>query len=139
MKERMLGMKINLYRNTGFFAMGTPFEILINNTPTAKLRHNQTITIDCQPDDRLRAKYSLLKSKELVLTEEDEGATFEITSNPNIMKTYMTIFTLLFIFPILFQQWILAVLIVIFYAIFGITIMNKFYLIKKVDEVKKDD
>ncbi|MGX7029871.1 hypothetical protein [Vagococcus zengguangii] len=132
-------MKIKLNRNSGFFAMGTPFDILINKSSNTKLAHNQSKEIEYEPGDVLRAKYSLLKSNEVTLSAEDDGATFEITSNPNIMRTYMTIFTLLFIFPVLFQQWLLAILIIIFYAIFGMAVMNKFYLISKVEEVNNDE
>ncbi|MGX6961272.1 hypothetical protein [Vagococcus xieshaowenii] len=132
-------MKIKLKRNTGFFAMGTPFDILMNKRSFTKLSHNDSKEIDYQAGDVLRAKYSLLKSNEVTLSEEDEGATFEISSNPNIMRTYITIFTLLFIFPILFQQWLLAIFIIVFYLIFGIVMSNRFYLIKKIDEVPLDE
>lgn len=126
-------MKINLTRKTGFFGQGSPLKVILNGQEAGMLNNDERKQFDVGADQvELMVKFSFLRSQLYTLSHTEEE--FQIKINPNIMRLYISLFTLIFILPILFKSWLLGVGILALYVIFVAVMSRYFYVIEETTE-----
>lgn len=127
-------MKVSLTRKTGFFGMGSPLKVFKNGEQVFLLNNDQTREIDASEEAiNLDVKFSFLKSETVQIDNNAEEKQLQVKINPNILKLYMSLFTLIFILPIIFKSWELGVGILAIYIIFVAVMSRKFYVIEELD------
>ncbi|WP_314059854.1 hypothetical protein [uncultured Vagococcus sp.] len=127
-------MKVSLTRKTGFFGMGSPLKVFKNGEQVFLLNNDQTKEIDASEEAiNLDVKFSFLKSETVQIDNNAEEKQLQVKINPNILKLYMSLFTLIFILPIIFKSWELGVGILAIYIIFVAVMSRKFYVIEELD------
>lgn len=62
-------MKRKIIRNTGFYAMGSPLDLLVDGQKVARINHQETVELNLNSDNRLSVRFSILKSKEIALAD----------------------------------------------------------------------
>lgn len=127
-------MKVSLTRKTGFFGMGSPLKVFKNGEQVFLLNNDQTKEIAASEEAiNLDVKFSFLKSETVQIDNNAEEKQLQVKINPNILKLYMSLFTLIFILPIIFKSWELGVGILAIYIIFVAVMSRKFYVIEELD------
>ena len=127
-------MKVNLTRKTGFFGMGSPLKVVVDQEEAFQLTNETTKEFEVtKPDATLQVTYSFLKSEVFTLVNGQLEKNLQIRINPNILKLYMSLFTLIFILPLVFRSWELGVGILAIYVIFVAVMSRKFYIIEEID------
>ncbi len=127
-------MKVSLVRKTGFFGMGSPLKVFKNGEQVCLLNTDETKEIDgAEAGFNLDVKFSFLKSETVHIDNSAEEQRLQIKINPNILKLYMSLFTLIFILPIIFKSWELGVGILAIYIIFVAVMSRKFYVIEELE------
>ncbi|MBE9388055.1 hypothetical protein [Vagococcus salmoninarum] len=124
-------MKVKLTRKTGFFGMGSPLKILKNGQQAFLLNHDGSKEFEITEETTIQGKFSFLKSEIYSLENNAESKELQIKINPNILKLYMSLFTLIFILPLIFRSWVLGVGILIIYVGFVAVMAPKFYVIEE--------
>lgn len=124
-------MKFSLKRETGFLGMGSSLSIIKNGKTVDSLPYDSEKEIEFSEGDQLSVKRSILRSEPVTLSEENQGQKLVVKLNPIVFRLYILFFTFTFIFPIFFQSWALAVVIVLGYLIFAVAMTKKIYLIEE--------
>lgn len=127
-------MKVSLTRKTGFFGMGSPLKVNKNGEQLFLLTSDETKEIETSESSlNLDVKFSFLKSETVQIDNNAEEKNLQVKINPNILKLYMSLFTLIFILPVIFKSWELGVGILAIYIVFVAVMSRKFYVIEELD------
>lgn len=79
-------MKRKIIRNTGFYAMGSPLDLLVDGQKVARINHQETVELNLNSDNRLSVRFSILKSKEIALADLHAETPLEIKMNPRLIS-----------------------------------------------------
>lgn len=127
-------MKVTLTRKTGFFGMGSPLKVFKDGQQLFLLSSDEVKEFEVTEETfNLDVKFSFLKSETIQISNDSEERNLQVSINPNILKLYMSLFTLIFILPIIFKSWELGVGILAIYIIFVAVMSRKFYVIEEFD------
>ncbi|MBO1299378.1 MULTISPECIES: hypothetical protein [Enterococcus] len=125
-------MEVKFTRNTGFYGMGSPITLRIDDRKIS-LSHNQSTKVTVQSPFTMQASFFWLKSPKYVITEPKKGYT--ITMNILLIQLYPFLFLFSGISAVFFQNIGYSVMIVFMMIGFFLFIKNKAYTIKEtVDE-----
>ena len=94
-------MKRKIIRNTGFYAMGSPLDLLVDGQKVARINHQEIVELNLNSDNRLSVRFSILKSKEIALADLHAETPLEIKMNPRLVSFYVLFYIGLF----LMMQW----------------------------------
>ncbi|WP_291291031.1 hypothetical protein [Enterococcus sp.] len=131
-------MKRKITRNTGFYAMGSPLEVLVDGQKAAWINQQETIELELDSHQRLSVRLFFLKSKEISLTDLKPATSLEIKMNPRLITFYVLFYIGLFLLVALFslsrQLWVFAAffLYLVGYFFLGITYRKQAYVIEEV-------
>lgn len=90
-------MKRKIIRNTGFYAMGSPLDLLVDGQKVARINHQETVELNLNSDNRLSVRFSILKSKEIALADLHAETPLEIKMNPRLISFYVLFYIGLFL------------------------------------------
>lgn len=125
-------MQIRCTRNTGFYGMGSPIEIKKDNKKWFYLSQNETKQIEtAETNCTLQANFFLLKSPAISISDKGQQIELEITMNPMLIWIYVILFSGMLLIPILHLSIAGIFFLLVIYAIFLISMLNKAYLIKE--------
>ncbi|MEI5992227.1 hypothetical protein [Enterococcus crotali] len=125
-------MNIRCTRNTGFYGMGSPIEVLKNDKKWFYLSQNETKQIETNESEcTLQAKFFFLKSAPLVVNDHGHTIDLEITMNPTLILVYVILFVGMFLIPVLHLNIVGIGLLLVIYLIFVFSMLNKAYVIKE--------
>jgi hypothetical protein len=120
-------MKIRFTRQTGFYGMGSPIQLLINGEPAFWLNNDQSKELELEESFTVQAKFYLLKSP--VYHIEKPKKAYLITMNPKVVRIYLLLF-LLFL-PLFTRNIVISLLLLILFIFFLIRGLKQAYLIKE--------
>lgn len=125
-------MRIYLKRKTGFYGMGSPLTIKQNGEKWGLLHQDEGKWFETEAETvTLQASFSLLRSKPMHLTKTADGATFEVTMNPQLLWTYGGLFIGMFLLPvILFNLFILLAFLIGYFVLLW-NLSKQAYIIKE--------
>lgn len=125
-------MKIGLKRKTSFLGNDKLLKLIKNGQEYTTLAHNEHKELEVKEESMtLSAQLGFLKSEDHTFSKEDDGKEYTVKVNPNILRMYVTFFTFIFIFPLLFKSWVLGVVILLAYIAFVGVMSRKFYTIEE--------
>ncbi|EPH95472.1 hypothetical protein D920_02415 [Enterococcus faecalis 13-SD-W-01] len=120
-------MKIRFTRQTGFYGMGSPIQLLINGKPAFWLNNDQSKEVEVEEHFTVQAKFYLLKSP--VYHIEKPKTAYLITMNPKVLRIYL-LFFLMFL-PIFIRNIVISLLLLILFFFFLFRGLKQAYLIKE--------
>jgi hypothetical protein len=89
-------MAYKITRKTGFYAMGSPLDLLLDGQKVARINHQETLVLDFD-EGKLSVRFFFLKSKERSLEELQDGDSLVIKMNPKIVTFYILFYVGLFL------------------------------------------
>lgn len=116
-------MKILITRNTGFYGMGSPLQVLVNGEKKAVINHQQSISLEVPENAVLQVRFFLLKSPLFTIKHSRENMRLTIQMNPrfiggtalNYLVPILAVFTLrnllwmvLFLFGVFISLFLFA-------------------------------
>ena len=78
-------MKRKIIRNTGFYAMGSPLDLLVDGQKVARINHQETVELNLNSD------------KEIALPDLHAETPLEIKMNPRLISFYVLFYIGLFL------------------------------------------
>ncbi|MBO0472660.1 hypothetical protein JZO86_02910 [Enterococcus ureasiticus] len=125
-------MNIRCTRNTGFYGMGSPIEVMKNNKKWFYLSQNETKQVKIEETEcTIQAKFFFLKSAPFLVVDQGQTVDLEITMNPTLLLIYVILFIGMFLIPVLHLNIIGILLLLVIYFIFVFSMLNKAYVIKE--------
>lgn len=126
-------MIIKIKRTTGFFGMGSPLQVLVNNEVITNISEKQTKEINIQNSPfTIQIKFFLLKSPLYTFSSEEKELAFEIIMNPRLIQIYVALFLVSLFIPVMLKSIAVSVLLVLLYFLFIIRQLKKAYLLVEV-------
>ncbi|MGM9903986.1 hypothetical protein A5844_000140 [Enterococcus sp. 10A9_DIV0425] len=126
-------MEVTFTRKTGFYAMGSPITLRIDQRKIS-LNHNQTITLDLKAPFMMQASFFWLKSPVYHVTEP--GRRYIITMNLLLLQIYPFLFLFSGITALVFQSILYNFMMVFIVIGFFFYIKNQAYTIKEEQDEK---
>ncbi|KAF1296104.1 hypothetical protein BAU15_12305 [Enterococcus sp. JM4C] len=125
-------MKLFITRQTGFYGMGSPIEVVINGQKRVALFHQQTLELDL-PDKpmTLQIKFSFLLRSPVYTIQPSPMKSYTVVMNPKLIQIYLLLFASLLLLPLLLKNMWLILILLIFYIIFLKNMTGKAYLLKE--------
>ncbi|WP_206912129.1 hypothetical protein IGL98_001727 [Enterococcus sp. DIV0840] len=125
-------MNIRCTRNTGFYGMGGPIEVMKNNKKWFYLSQNETKQVKIEETEcTIQANFFFLKSAPFLVVDQGQTVDLEITMNPTLLLIYVILFIGMFLIPVLHLNIIGILLLLVIYFIFVFSMLNKAYVIKE--------
>lgn len=120
-------MKIRFTRQTGFYGMGSPIQLLVNGEPAVWLNNDQSKELELEDSFTVQVKFYLLKSP--IYHIEKPKTAYLIMMNPKVIRIYLFFF-LLFL-PLFTRNIVVGLLLLILFIFFLIRGLKEAYLIKE--------
>ncbi|MDA9461855.1 hypothetical protein B835_1782 [Enterococcus mundtii 3F] len=124
-------MEVNVTRDTGFYGMGSPITLRIDDRKIS-LRHNQSVMIDVDAPFQMQVTFFWLKSPVYAITSPTKN--YRITMNLILLQMYPLLFLFTGISAVFMQSILYSLLIVVVMIGFFFFIKNKAYVIKEASD-----
>lgn len=124
-------MIVRIARNTGFFGMGSPLQILLNGEVIAHIDEKQVkeISIRNAESFTLQIRLFLMKSQVYAFESKNEHLALQIIMNPKLVSMYLALFIVIAFLPMMLRTPAVSVLLIGLYGVFIAGRLNRFYLI----------
>lgn len=131
-------MEVQMTRKTGFYGMASSILVKKDQQKWFSINQNQTKTlIMSEPEVTIQVSFFALKSKPLIIYNNQNVLFLEITTNPIFVSIYLVLFLAVALVAF-FKLSILGVAILLLLYIFYFCVMLKnAYIIKEVDHGAK--
>ncbi|PQF22573.1 hypothetical protein [Enterococcus mundtii] len=124
-------MEVNVTRDTGFYGMGSPITLRIDDRKIS-LRHNQSVMIDVDAPFQMQVTFFWLKSPVYAISRPTKN--YRITMNLILLQIYPLLFLFTGISAVFMQSILYSLLIVVVMIGFFFFIKNKAYVIKEASD-----
>ena len=127
-------MEVQMTRKTGFYGMASSILVKKDQQKWFSINQNQTKTlIMSEPEATIQVSFFALKSKPLIIYNNQNVLFLEITTNPIFVSIYLVLFLAVALVAF-FKLSILgvAILLLLYIVYFGVMLKNT-YIIKEVD------
>lgn len=122
-------MKITFTRKTGFYGMGSPIQLRINDQNHVSLNHDQSVQIETQAPFTMQIVFYWLKSPVYTVTDPKEA--YVITMNLLVLQIYPFLFLGTAIGMFYWQNWLYSLAAAVLLIGFFFYIKNRTYAIKE--------
>ncbi|MFP1647425.1 hypothetical protein [Enterococcus mundtii] len=124
-------MEVNVTRDTGFYGMGSPITLRVDDQKIS-LGQNQSVTLDVDAPFQMQVTFFWLKSPVYTIAEPTKN--YRITMNLLLLQLYPVLFLFTGISAVAIQSILYSLLIVVVMIGFFLFIKNKAYVIKEASD-----
>ncbi|MFV0559549.1 MAG: hypothetical protein ACK5NA_02410 [Enterococcus sp.] len=125
-------MKLRMTRDTGFYGMGSPLQIVIDGKVAAHINHQEVkeIQLEDQPAT-IQVKFYFLKSPVYQLDPSVPIKSYTIVMNLQLVRIYILLFLAMILLPFLFRSLLFVLIFLVGYIILFSRMMGKAYVLKE--------
>ncbi|MGM0124242.1 hypothetical protein IGI37_001616 [Enterococcus sp. AZ194] len=125
-------MKLFVTRQTGFYGMGSPIDLLVNGEKKTVLQHQQTKELDLPNKPlTLQIKFSFLLRSPIYTIQPSPIKSYTVVMNPKLIQIYLILFVSMLCIPLFLRSlWLMLILLVLF-VFFLKNMASKAYLLKE--------
>lgn len=130
-------MQLTFKRNTGFYAMGSPLTVTKNNKKWFLLNQNEQVNKEMtETEISVQVSFYLLKSKPKFIQNDGQEHFFEVRMNPAFQYSYLVLFGLMLLLPVVYRSFLGSILIVLIFIGFMLVFFKQAYVIEEFENGK---